>query len=102
MDRLATNAPGSGWGGGVPAAIHDHALIQLGDGPAACTLEDEWQHTVDQAGKAAKNHPCSEPARSLHVLAVGLAHGTGMRAEQGTNVHVHMLLRWQRYEVAKA
>src|SRR5215469_14003793 len=55
------------------APVHDHAVIQLGDGAAAGAHEEKRQHTVHQTGDTGEHHARAEVHRPEKVLAVTLA-----------------------------
>src|SRR5205823_1913050 len=58
-------------------AIDGQTVVELGDGSATRSHEEEWQHGMHQAGHAGQHHAYAEARGSRHVLAVRLADGRG-------------------------
>ena len=59
-------------GGQPDAPVHDHAVIELGDGTTAGTNEQKRQHTVHETGNSGEYHAYTEIERPEEVLGVAL------------------------------
>lgn len=65
-------------------AIYDHAVMKLLDAFAARAPEREGEERVEEAGRAAEDHPRGEAAGRAQVLQVGLTYRSRMLCEKAT------------------
>src|SRR5205823_14466757 len=83
-------------------AIDGQTVVELGDGSATRSHEEEWQHGMHQAGHAGQHHAYAEARGSRHVLAVRLADGRGVLAKKPDHIHALTLAVRAGDAVAKA
>ncbi len=85
----------------LAAALHHHALVELGDHTAAGLAEQKWQQRVHEARHSTYNHPHPERGRMQPMLPVRLADGLRMLNEKTPHSHPFSLVPSPRYAIAK-